>query len=1130
VTLFSSTIPSTRARAVRLGAALLAAVSLSGVTAASAAALADLAGPLRDLALSDSPLAARVARVTAGRVQVEVLLRAPANAASQMALERLGARVHRQRDTRVEAIVPVSRLRDIALLPSVAQVRLPSHAIPLQGTGATLSEGVQLTNALSLQFNGITGLGASVAIIDTGFLGYAAAELPVNVTVRSFRADGLTDFSDHGTAVAEIVADMAPAADLSLLAIDTEGDVEAALDWCMANGVKIANMSLAFIDGPFDGSSRLDQTIDRARAAGILPVVAAGNWGLRHWAGPYVDSNADGFAEFDSTDDALNLPNITAGATVEVQLSWFETAGPTGAPAQVTDRDYDLLLFDNTGQQIARSAITQNGDDPPTEMLRAIVPTAGAYDVKILAVSSNIATGPIDKFQLFSAFFDIEPTLQVPETSLSIPGEAAGAMSVGATRGVYPLSSPPLVDYPIDTLEDFSSWGPTVDGRHKPDICGPDYVLTSIAGTGPEFLGSRLFGTSAGAPHVAGGAALLLSESASRTADQLQDVLMRLAAEQNAIRPVTLIDGTEASEDQAGAGRLSLRAGLDTEPPAVSISFPVNGSTITTDLPTIVGVATDAQTGVDVSTIILTLDGVAIDPGAFTYNPSTGVLTYRPPGALSRTAHMVTLQASDTAGNQSQEAVSNFRVGLPILTAGLHMISLPYRNLVDPNPASIFGVPVEELALIRWIPTDMSFSKYRIYPDPLASFNPPDASGVNPTVTSPPAGLGYFVNLPRQVVLNIQGETLADTPSYTINLPLGTMDPTGWNMIGNPYTDTVDWATVQFTTNGVRQDLEQAIESGVTEGILYSFVPAAGAIPAHYEFSPALSAVLKPMEGYWLHVRKSTAVTIYGTSISEAAAKAKAAARPAKLAGGNWKLQLVAAAPGMIDIANYLGVAPNASSGHDIAADVPEPPVLGDGISLYFPHTDWGRANGRYAQDMQARGGAQRAWTFEVACPSKNSQVTLTWPELNATVPGDVSLRLEDTESGRTLYMRTTTSYTYDTGKAKTRHFQLVAETGRGGLRIVTLTAAETRGGQVAIAYQLSQAASVSAQVANIAGRPIRTIVSGRDTAAGRNSLMWDLRSGSGMRVPAGTYILQLTARSPDGQAVKQLCPVRVGR
>ena len=1115
-----------RSRAVAVAATTwLAAAILLTTSPATAATRADLAGPLRDLAaldaagqLAPAAPAAVLAGVQNGRVQVEVLFKTPGTV-DLGALQRSRGIIQRHRDRRVQVSLPVASLRDVALIPSVAQVRVPPKPVVFQGIPPTVSEAVQLTNALSVQVTGITGLGASVAVIDMGFLGYTTAELPPTLTARSFRSDGIIDgIIDHGTMVAETIADMAPAVDMYLLCVETQMDVEAALDWCLANDIDILNASIGFLQGPFDGTFATDRVVDRVRQGGVLPVISAGNAAHSHWAGDFVDGDGDGFAEFAVADEGISIQVVAAGAPVQAYLSWFQTASPTGTRADVTDRDYDLVLTDPMGTIIAQSAVTQNGDDPPSETLFAVAPTAGAYELKVFAVSSNIPAGPTDRLKIFTYPLDVEPTLQVPEGSLSALGTAQGALTVGATRAVAQVNDPAWIDYPVDTLEPFSSQGPTVDGRQKPEMSGPDGTLTSLG---------RFFGTSSAAPHVAGGAALLRSEDTTRTANELQNVLLRLAADQNQLVPITLTDSTVATIDQAGVGRLSLRAGLDTKPPVIAITFPLNGSTITTAQPTVVGVVTDSETGVDPSSIIMTLDSVQVAWDSF--SPGSGVVTYTPVAPLTRAAHTVTLVASDLAGNEGDTAVSNFRVSLPTLGAGLHMISLPYRNLANADPASIFGVGLNDFLLVRWLPTDAAFNKYRVYPDPLAGFEPPDAMGANPTVVSPPAGLGYFVNLPHEVILNVSGESLSDVSSYVIQLPSGTSEPRGWHMIGNPFQDAVDWSTVQFVTNGVRQDLDDAIASGITEGVIFEYVPGGAGQTGYYDFVEPQSAVLKAMKGYWLHVLRSTEVIIYPATVGSAATQQ--AARDSEPRTDDWKAQLIAEAPGMLDTANYLGVAPDASSGHDVAADVPEPPPLGDSIRLYFPHPEWGTASGDYAQDMRARGAETQTWKFEVSCPAANTPVSISWPCLNATVPGDVALRLRDLDAGRSVYMRTASSYAYDSGAGGARHFELVASrTVAGALRITSLSAAPTRGGGAVVTYQLTAPASITAEVRNIAGRPVRHLVAGQDTAAGRQTLVWNGRNDNGTPVPAGTYLVDLTARADDGQAVKRLCPVNAAR
>jgi hypothetical protein len=317
----------------------------------------------------------------------------------------------------------------------------------------------------------------------------------------------------------------------------------------------------------------------------------------------------------------------------------------------------------------------------------------------------------------------------------------------------------------------------------------------------------------------------------------------------------------------------------------------------------------------------------------------------------------------------------------------------------------------------------------------------------------------------------------------------------------------------------------------VTSGILFEYVPPAGTRPGRYDFTAPQSAVLEPMLGYWLHVNTNTSVIIYPATVVGGAGAPQAAPRAAAPTAGDWKLQLVASAPGMLDTCNYLGVAPTASSGSDVAHDILEPPPLTDTLRLYFPHSDWGAASGQYTQDLRARAAGTQTWPVEVTCPPGTATVTLNWPHVNATVPGDVTLRLQDIDSGRTVFMRTTTSYAFRPGEAGVRHLTVTAERATaGGPQIAALSAAQARDGNVVITYQLLAAAAMSAEIRNIAGRPVRALIADRQTAAGAQVLTWDARNDAGVRVPSGTYLLQLTARAADGQMVRRVLPLNAAR
>jgi len=157
--------------------------------------------------------------------------------------------------------------------------------------------------------------------------------------------------------------------------------------------------------------------------------------------------------------------------------------------------------------------------------------------------------------------------------------------------------------------------------------------------------------------------------------------------------------------------------------------------------------------------------------------------------------------------------------------------------------------------------------------------------------------------------------------------------------------------------------------------------------------------------------------------------------------------------------------------------------------------------------------------------------VKLTWPELNAQVPGQVKLLLEDIDGGQQVYMRTATDYTFTSPEGGgVRHLCIVAYDDTTSSLVLTSVSAQAMpaAGGVAITYSVSKPAAVIIDICNISGVVIRRLEQRSSTASQVETVVWDGRSTKGTKVPSGRYLARITARASDGQTVQAVRPVSV--
>jgi subtilisin family serine protease len=463
-----------------------------------------------------------VARTQDGLVRV--IVESSDRSASKAAALRVGGRVERSWRNLVQVAVPGRSLGALSRNDAVdvrAPARMLEDAIPGEGVAASL--------AAAWHAKGFTGNGVKVAVIDGGFEGLAArqaeGELPANVVTGDYCGGHLSDASRHGTAVAEIVHEMAPDAQLYLLCVDTELDLAAAAQFAASQGVQVVNHSASwFMPTRGDGSGPIGDIVRAARASGILWVNSAGNYADSHWSGTYNDPDGDGAHDWSPSGDEGNTFTWPDGAVICGVLKWDEW------PAGVSD--FDLGLFESgTNRLLGGSAEYQNGTRPPYEGTCMEQDTGSDLKVFWAILGYDVKTSP--RLDLFS----YSPSLEysTPAGSMLDPAVSADVMTVGA------------LCWQSRQLEWYSSQGPTIDGRVKPDLVGHDSVSGATYGAFSS-CPSGFAGTSASSPEAAGAAALVEQAYPAYGPAELQQYLVRNAS-----------DVAPAGPDNAtGAGELTL--------------------------------------------------------------------------------------------------------------------------------------------------------------------------------------------------------------------------------------------------------------------------------------------------------------------------------------------------------------------------------------------------------------------------------------------------------------------------------------------------------------------------------------------------------------------------------------------
>jgi minor extracellular serine protease Vpr len=449
--------------------------------------------------------------------------------------------------------------------------------------------------------------------------------------------DDLEEAGGHGTHVSGTAAGnqgLAPGCEIIVVSVDFEsstGVVDGA-NYIYQKAAElgrpaIINASLGSHFGPHDGSGAESMALDHLvnAAPGRAFCAAAGNEGADyiHYGGfelgqqeswtyyygyPY-EGDTEAYIELYMIVENKDLDKIFVAIGMDSTV--FDEFLTPRSPVNVTKTSWKTIseiLINPVNEPV----YYRNGEEAGSLMIETSTIDANKTEVLIVIedyVNESINFTGLDLWRLYtkgSGKFHVwsEMVSSIPEPSLigltvdskyqstnndytvGMPGDARDVITVGASTNRVTwvdvngaTQSPPEGQVIVGSLADFSSKGPTLDNRIKPEIVAPGHYISSALSSSiaPEdntmvLVGGKHIvysGTSMSSPVVAGAVALLLEKNPSLTNSQIRSLLFDYTEVDNLVQADGLLPN-----NLWGYGKLDIFSAITEQATNVDITNP----------------------------------------------------------------------------------------------------------------------------------------------------------------------------------------------------------------------------------------------------------------------------------------------------------------------------------------------------------------------------------------------------------------------------------------------------------------------------------------------------------------------------------------------------------------------------
>ncbi len=411
-------------------------------------------------------------------------------------------------------------------------------------------------------------------------------------------------------------------------------------------------------------------------------------------------------------------------------------------------------------------------------------------------------------------------------------------------------------------------------------------------------------------------------------------------------------------------------------------------------------------------------------------------------------------------------------LGLPLHPDNGHKQELIGRHMVNFNPWDFFGFSMA------------------------TSFHRPDTAY---------CGNGYLLTM-------FQDSITVDLTGYA-NRELIEVDlDRGWNLIGNPFPETIPVGDLNVRYDGEEYSVQLASDLDLVVPIFYE-----------YENSQyVLADPLRDWRGYWF------------VGLAEGAELLILPQPPGPIPTGAdedlgtfeaWELTIQAQKGETFDRFLTIGANENATNRFDARYDYPDPPsnLVDMVVDTYFEYPQWLPSIGsNFNHDIREQLFEESAeWIFEVST-DEPGEVTLSWDDIFETTPPGYEFEIIDGESGQVINPRAQESYSYHNEDIHAFSIRVNASLDADNSESLALPTKFSLSSVypnpfnnlATIQYALPRAAEVSIQIFDINGNLVDHSVDGAKSAGYHKVVL------NGENLAGGIYFIKMI--SPEYNNVRK--------